>query len=122
LRIFVQILHVRVRRRAIQVEVILFDILAVVAFAVGQAEESLLEDRITTIPQGQGKTEKLLVVADTSQAILAPVVGARAGLVMAEVAPGVFIRAVVLANRSPLPFAEVGTPFSPRGFTIVGFL
>src|ERR1700749_2258242 len=33
---------------------------------------------------------------------------------MAEVVPGVSIFAVVLANRSPLPLAEVRSPLLPR--------
>src|SRR3974377_1210569 len=41
---------------------------------------------------------------------------------MREVVPGASIFAVVLANRPPLPFAEVRAPFAPRGFTIMGFL
>ncbi len=39
LRIFVQVLHVGMGRRAVQVEVILFHILAVVPFAVGQSKQ-----------------------------------------------------------------------------------
>src|SRR5262245_33976113 len=39
---------------------------------------------------------------------------ARAGLVMGEVVPSVPVVAVILADGSPLPFAEVGPPFLPR--------
>ena len=45
LRVLVEILHVRVRRRRVEIEVVLLDVLAVVALAVGQAEQPLLEDR-----------------------------------------------------------------------------
>ena len=51
LRILVQELHVRVRRRAVQIEVALLDVLAVVALMAGQAEEALLEDRIPSVPE-----------------------------------------------------------------------
>ena len=54
LRILVQILHVRMGRRAVEVEVILFDVLAVVAFAVGQPEEAFLEYRVFAVPQARG--------------------------------------------------------------------
>ena len=63
LRVLVQILHVRVRRRAVEVEVVLLDVLAVVALAVGQPEQPLLEDRVAAVPQRQREAELLLVVA-----------------------------------------------------------
>ena len=39
LRILVEVLHVRVGRRAVEVEVIFLDVFAMVAFGVGQAEQ-----------------------------------------------------------------------------------
>ena len=113
LRVLVQILHVRVRRRAVEVEVVLLDVLAVVALAVGQAEGALLQDRVAAVPQRQREAQHLVVVADAGQAVLAPAVGARARLVMAEVVPGVAVVAVVLAHRAPLAFAEVRAPLLP---------
>ena len=59
LGILVQLLHVRMGRRAIEVEVVLFDVLAVVAFAVGQAEQSLLEYWILAVPQTHAEAEHL---------------------------------------------------------------
>ena len=53
LRVLVEVLHVRVGRRAVEVEVVLLDVLAVVAFTVGQPEQPLLEDRILAVPQRQ---------------------------------------------------------------------
>ena len=97
----------------VEVEVVLLDVLAVVALAVGQAEEPLLEDRILAVPQRQREAEPLLVVGDAGQPVLAPAVGARAGLVVAEVVPGVARLAVVLAHRAPLPLAEVRSPLPP---------
>jgi hypothetical protein len=47
-------------RRAVEVEVVLLDVLAVIALAVGEAEQALLEDRILAVPQGQGEAEPLL--------------------------------------------------------------
>jgi hypothetical protein len=64
-----------VRRRAVEVEVVLLDILAVVAFAVGQAEEPFLQDGVLAVPQRQGEAETLVVVRDAGQAVLAPAVG-----------------------------------------------
>ena len=67
----------------VEVEVVLLHVLAVVALAVGQAEQPLLEDRILAVPQRQREAEQLLVVADAGEAVLAPAVGARARLVVA---------------------------------------
>ena len=76
-------------RRRVEVEVVLLHILAVVAFAVGQSEEPLLEDGVLPVPQGQAETEVLLVIGNAGDAVLAPPVGARAGLVVGEEIPGV---------------------------------
>src|SRR5260370_24226115 len=97
----------------IQIEVIRLDVFSVIAFAVGEAEETLLQNRILAIPQSDGKTEELPVIADAGQAIFTPVIRSRSGLVVAEICPGVSIRAVVFANRSPLPLGQVRTPLSP---------
>ena len=55
LRVLVEHPHVRVRRRAVEVEVVLLDVLAVVALGAGQAEEPLLEDRVAAVPQRSAK-------------------------------------------------------------------
>src|SRR4051794_30361774 len=101
------------RRGAVEVEVILLDVLPVVALAVGQAEQPLLEDGVFAVPQGQGEAEALLVVADAGQAVLAPAVSAAARLVVGEVVPGVAALAVVLAHRPPLALAQVRPPLLP---------
>src|SRR5262249_55744260 len=98
----------------VEVVVDLLDVLPVIALAVGQAEEPLLEDRVFTVPQGQRQTQALLVVADAGQAVLAPAVGAAAGVVVRQVAPGVALGAVVLADGAPLPLAQVRPPLLPR--------
>jgi hypothetical protein len=113
LRILVEVFHIRMGRRTVEVEVILLDILTMVGFTVGQPEQAFLEDRILAIPQGQREAEALVVIADTSQTILAPAIGARAGLIVREVIPGVPTVAVVLAYRTPLALAQVRSPFLP---------
>ena len=113
LRILVEMLHVRVGRRAIEVEVILLDVLAVIAFAVGEAEQALLENRVLAVPQREGKTQALLVIGDTGDAVLAPAIGTRAGVIVGEEIPGVAALAVVLAHGAPLTFAQVGSPLLP---------
>ena len=78
LRILVEHLHVRVRRRGVEVEVVLLHVLAVVALGAGQAEEALLQDRIAAVPERQREAEARVAVADAGEAVLAPAVGARA--------------------------------------------
>ncbi len=101
-------------RRAVEVEVVLLHILAVVALAVGQSEEPLLENRILSVPQGQRKAEPLLVIGNAGDAVFAPAISPRAGMIVGEEIPGVTILAIVLADGAPLAFAQVGPPFFPR--------
>ena len=101
-------------RRAVEVEVVLFDVLAVVSLAVSKPEETLFEDGVLAVPQGQREAQPLLVVRDARQTILAPPVGTGAGVIVSEEVPGITIFAIVLAHRSPLPFTQVRPPLFPR--------
>jgi len=76
LRIFIEPLHVGMRGSRIEIKVVLLDILAVVSLAVGESKEPLFNNRISPVPQGERKTELLLIVRKAGQAILAPMVGA----------------------------------------------
>ena len=122
LRVLVEVLHVRVRRRAIEVEVVLLHVLAMVAFAVGQPEEPLFENGILAVPEGQAETEVLLVVGNAGDAVFAPAVGARAGMVVREEVPGVAVLAVVLAHGAPLSFTEVRPPLLPGGLQLASLV
>ena len=125
-RVAVPVLEIGARRRGVEVEVVLLHVLAVVSLRVGQAEHPLLEDRVDAVPQRDREAEDLGVVAESGDAVLAPLVGARAGLVVGEVLPGVAELAVVLAHGAPLPLADVRTPLLPgrasaRRFEPIGF-
>jgi hypothetical protein len=96
LGVFIEILHVRVSRCAVEVEIILFHVLPVIGLAVGQAVYPLLEDRVLAIPQCKGKAQSLLVVADPGEAVLTPMIGARAGLIVGKVVPRIPTLAVIL--------------------------
>src|SRR5688572_27012480 len=113
LRVLVEVFHVRVRRRAIEVEVVLLHVLAMVAFVVGQPEEPLFENRILAVPESQAEAKMLLVIGNAGDAVFAPPVGARAGMVVREEVPGVAVLAVILADGAPLPFTEVWAPLFP---------
>ena len=56
-----------------------------------------------------------MVVADPGEPVLAPVIGARAGLIVAEIVPGVPVAAVVFADGAPLPLGEIRPPEFPEG-------
>src|SRR6516164_4554150 len=55
-----------------------------------------------------------MVVADPGKAVLAPVISARASLVVGEIVPRIAVVAVILADRAPLALAEVWPPLLPR--------
>jgi hypothetical protein len=85
LRVLVEVALVAVRGQVVDVEVVLLDVLTVVALGIRQAEQPLLQDRVALVPQRQGQAQPLLVVADAGDAVLAPPVGARPRLVMTEI-------------------------------------
>ena len=122
LRILVEELHVRVRRRVVEVEVVLLDVLAVVALAGRQAEEPLLEDRVAAVPEGGGEDEELVAIADAGDAVLAPAIGLAAGQVVRQVVPGVAVGAVVLAHGGPGAVADVRPPAPPAADVVLDFL
>jgi hypothetical protein len=122
MRVFVEILHVRVRRSAVEIEVVFLCVFTVVALAVGEAEEPFLENWILAVPEGQREAQALFVIGNAGDAILAPAVSARAGLIASKEIPGVTAFAIVLAHRSPLSLTEVGPPLLPVGRALAGFL
>src|SRR5262249_10659413 len=91
----------------------LLDVLAVVALVAGEPEQPLLDDRVALVPDREREREPALPVADPEQAVLAPAVGAAAGVVVRERVPGVAVRRVVLAHRSPLALRQVRPPALP---------
>jgi hypothetical protein len=87
-----------------------------------EPEEPLFEDRILPVPEGQAEAEALHVVGNACDAVLAPAIGARAGVIVGEEIPGVTVLAVILADGSPLSFAEVRPPLLPCGDPGAGVL
>jgi hypothetical protein len=107
-----------VGRRGIQIIIELLDVLAVIALAVGQTEQPLLQDRVLAVPQGERQAQALATVADAGDTVLAPAVGARARLAVREILPGLAVSAVVLAHGAPLPLAQIRPPQLPRGLAL----
>ena len=84
-----------------------------IAFAVGQAEQTLFDDGIFPVPKSQGEAQALAVVRDTGQTVFAPPISPRPRLIVTEIVPGIPVVAVVLAHSTPLAFAEVRSPLFP---------
>ena len=103
----------RVARHRVQVPPVLLDVLAVIALLAGKPERPLLEDRVAPVPQRQRQAQPLLDVAEPGEPVLAPAVGAGAGVIVRQVIPGPAVRAVILPDRAPLPLADVGSPPVP---------
>ncbi len=122
LRVLVQVLHVGMARDVVEVEVVFLHVLAVIALVSAQTEQTLLENGICAVPERKREAEVLPVVRDSRDAVLAPAVGARAGLIVSQIFPRRTIGTVVLAHRAPLPLAEVGTPAAPWRCAGAGFL
>ena len=89
----------------VEVEVVLLDVLAVVALVAGEAEEPLLQDRVAAVPQRQREADALVAVADAGQAVLVPAVGARGGVVGILGGPA---PALIFPPPPPLPLATRG--------------
>jgi len=70
------------RRRGVQVPPVLLGVLAVVALAAGEPEDALLEDRVAAVPEREREAQALALVAQRAEAVLAPAVRARAGMVV----------------------------------------
>src|SRR5215472_2040101 len=113
LRIFVQHAHVAVRGSRIEIEIALLHILAVIALIPGEAKQAFLEDGIAPVPERHRETHQLVAVADSSDAVFAPAICARARMVVREVFPRRAVQAVIFANRAPLALGEVRSPALP---------
>ncbi len=113
-RVPVEPLHPAVRRRAVDGPPVLLGVLAVVALAVGQPEQPLLEDRVLAVPQRDPEVDEAVPVADPAEPVLTPAVGPGVGLIERERRPGVAVGRVVLPDRAPLPAGEVRAPEPPR--------
>ena len=64
--------HVGMRGGGVEVEVLFFDVFAVVAFGVGEAEESFFEDIVFAVPESDGEAESASSVRDAHESIFTP--------------------------------------------------
>src|SRR5262249_29710633 len=103
----------RVARRRVEGPPVLLGVLAVVPLVPGQPEDALLQDGVAAVPEREPEAKALLDVAEAGQAVFAPAIRARAGVVVREVLPGGAAGAVVLAHSAPLALAQVRAPQVP---------
>src|SRR5260370_21627473 len=93
-----------------EVEVVFFHVLAVIALISGEAEESFFQNRVAPVPQCQSETHHLVTVADSSDAVFSPPISARTRVVVRKKLPGSAAFTVVVSDPSPLPLGEIGPP------------
>src|SRR5581483_2787122 len=113
LGVFIQPLHVGVSGGGIEIVIILFDVLAVIALRPGNAEEPLLQDGIAPVPERESDAKPLMVVADAHDSVLGPAVRSRTRIIMGEISPGIAVSAVILARVSPGTLGKIGSPSFP---------
>src|SRR5690349_5517538 len=113
LGIFVEHAHVAVRGRRVEIEVALFHVFAVIALIAGEAEEPFFEDGIAAVPQREAEAHHLVTVADSADAVFAPTISTRTGVVVRKILPGRAVGAVVFANRAPLALGKIRAPALP---------
>src|SRR4051794_4694721 len=110
------------RRHIIEVEVVLLDILAVVAFPEAKAVEPFFEKGIVAVPERGREAEELKAIADASDAVFAPAKSFTAGMLVRKIGPGIAIGAVVFAHRAPRPLRQIRSPSSPAEDVAFNFL
>ena len=113
LRVLVQHLCVGMRRRAIEVEIALFDVLSMIPLSAGKTVQTLFQDWVSFVPQCKRKAERLMTIAKTTETIFVPAISTAARLIVREMAPGGSICTVVFTHRTPPAFAEVRPPLFP---------
>ena len=115
LRVFVEGPHEGVCRRRIEIEVRLFDVLAMITFVVAESEQAFLENRILTVPQSKAETQSALAIGDSQQAVFAPAISAAAGVIVRKRLPWRRVVWVGFANRTPLTLSQIRAPAFPVG-------
>src|SRR5215472_14260709 len=102
-RILIEEFQVRTSRSGVEIVIVFLNVLAVVSFAICQAEQPLLEDWVFLIPERNSKADVLPAIANATDAVLAPAIGARTRMVVGQIVPRIAIGTVIFADRAPLP-------------------
>src|SRR5207302_1983837 len=86
-----------------------FHVFAVVAFVAVQAKQPFLKNGIAPVPECRRKTDALMIVRDSADAILAPAIGAGTRVIMGKIFPGCAVGAGILANGARRALAGHGS-------------
>src|SRR5215471_6712072 len=113
LRVFVQRLHVGVRRSGVHIEITLLHVLAMIGLGTADAKQPLLQYWIAAVPQGYGEAQTSFAVANTEQAVFAPAVRAATRMVVGKIGPARTVGRIVFAYRTPLPLGKIWPPTFP---------
>ena len=111
--IFIQAAEVTAGGCGVEIVVAFLNVFAVVALAIGQAEQALFENGIAAVPEGERKTDPAFAIGDAKQAIFTPAVGTTAGVIVREILPAVAVSGIVFADSAPLALGKVWTPAFP---------
>src|SRR5271157_1665255 len=84
-----------------------------IALVARQSKDPFFQDGVALVPQSQGKTHRLLAIADAGKAVFVPAIGARTRVVVRQILPSGAAGTVVLAHRAPGTFAEIRAPALP---------
>src|SRR5688572_25509129 len=79
------------------------------------SEEALFEDGIASVPERERPAEDLIAIAEAGDAVFAPAIGLRSRDLVRKEAPGIAVRAVVLAHSAPCAVRNIRPPLAPPG-------
>ena len=105
LRVFVQILQVRMRRRGVEVKILFLHVFAVIALLARQAKEPFFQHRVLPIPKRERKAERLMPVGNPRNAVFAPAISFGARMFVRKVTPRIAVGRIIFAHCPPRAFA-----------------
>ena len=101
------------RGGGVEVVINLFHVLAVIPLPVRQTKESLLENGVAPIPEGERQAKVLLIIRPARDPIFTPPISPTAGVIMRKISPSITAGAIILTNRTPLAFRNIRPPAPP---------
>ena len=101
------------RGGGVEIVINLFHVLAVIPLPVGQTKESLLENGVAPIPEGERQAKVLLIIRPARNPIFTPPISPAPGVIMRKISPSITARAIILTNRTPLAFRNIRAPAPP---------
>ena len=110
LRVFVQVFHVVVSGRIVQIVVEFLDVLAVISFGITKPEKTFFQHLVFPVPERYREAQVLKEIGDAAETVLAPEIGPAMSLVVGEIMPGIAIGAIIFSYCSPLSLTQIRSP------------